>query len=177
MCDDLKKWDDEKFEFTGQDKTYLISNYGRVISLYFNKTKEIAPFEQSGKRKYQRVKLSINKKRYVHLVHRLVAETFIPNTEYKPEVNHINGIKNDNRASNLEWVTRGENLKHAYSTGLREIVRGENHPKSKLTERVVRKTKEMIRSGHSIVSIAKHFDVSIDALYKVKSGNTWGHVK
>jgi hypothetical protein len=54
-----------------------------------------------------------------HLVQRIVAETFIPNPENKPEVNHDNGNKSDNRVSNLYWTTKSENMIHAYKNGLR----------------------------------------------------------
>lgn len=57
------------------------------------------------------------------LVHRIVATYFCDNPEHKPEVNHIDGNKSNNRASNLEWVTRSENERHAYRTGLAKPTR------------------------------------------------------
>lgn len=53
-------------------------------------------------------------------VHRLVAMAFIDNPEAKSEVNHINGVKTDNKACNLEWATRAENIRHAWDSGLNE---------------------------------------------------------
>ena len=63
-------------------------------------------------------------KRTVKPIHILVAEAFVPNPENKPEVNHKNGNKHDNNASNLEWVTHKENCEHAWKTGLTKPSRG-----------------------------------------------------
>lgn len=71
-----------------------------------------------GKEGYYSVLLTILQNQKLCSVHRLVATTFIPNPEHKPQVNHIDGNKLNNEVSNLEWVTQSENMQHARDTGV-----------------------------------------------------------
>lgn len=67
---------------------------------------------------YKQVFISIQNRKYMRYVHRLVAECFLPNPENLPEVNHKDGNKSNNNASNLEWCTRSQNILHALHAGL-----------------------------------------------------------
>lgn len=134
-------WKDIK----GYEGLYQVSNHGRVRSLdriivdnwctRKFKGQVLNPTEHNGKQPYLYVSLSKQGEVKKYFVHQLVAETFIPNPENKPQVNHKDGDPQNNKASNLEWVTNAENTQHAYNTGL--------NSKSKKCTLINIKTKEM----------------------------------
>ena len=104
------------------------------------------------------------------MLHRIIAETFVRNPENKPEINHKDGDKRNNRADNLEWVTRRENDAHARNTGLMRTARGSQKVKSaKLDEKKVAKIK-------SHINLAKQFGVTESLISMIKSGGIWAHV-
>lgn len=108
-----------------------------------------------------------------YLVHRLVAEAFIPNPENKPEVNHKDGNKLNCDVSNLEWVTHKENLKHACNTGLHTPNLGEQHGRHILTETDVLTIRTLLANGVPAVDIAKQYGVSNGTIYDIKHRRNW----
>ncbi len=93
---------------------YSISNYGSVRNDKTGKILKLA-IDRYG---YYKINLREKLKNRYATVHRLVAETFIPNHENKPQVNHKDGNKLNNTLDNLEWVTNAENVIHAYENKL-----------------------------------------------------------
>lgn len=97
-----------------------VSSLGRIRSL-LRIDKTVLKYQHDSKG-YQRVRVTIQREKMTFKVHREVAKAFIPNPDNKPQVNHIDGNKDNNAVDNLEWVTNQENARHALNTGLFETV-------------------------------------------------------
>lgn len=96
----------EKWKLLLENKNYFISTCGRI--------KDRNGFFKKGSisHGYEIVNIELNGVKTSKAIHILVAKTFIDNPEKKLQVNHINGVRNDNRVENLEWVTASENIIH-----------------------------------------------------------------
>lgn len=116
MLAENEKW------VVGYEGKYSVNTEGQVISFLRAErrvmTGSVSKDHRNGASKYHMVSLSLNGTNKTWTVHRLIAEAFLPNPENKPQVNHIDGVKLNNKLENLEWVTRQENVTHAWLTGL-----------------------------------------------------------
>jgi hypothetical protein len=128
-----------------------------------------------GKRGYVQIPLSKNGKRYSKTMHQIVAVSFLENPNNYKEVNHINGIKHDNRVENLEWCSRSENIIHAVKTGLLPVTKGSERIQSKITEEQAIEIKYSDKSIKGI-TFAKKYNVTNANISNIRKGVTWKHI-
>ena len=154
---------------------YTISKLGVVRN---NKTKKIVkPFKNWNG--YIRIALMKDGKRYSRALHRLLAQTFIPNPENLPFINHIDGVKDNNELSNLQWCDRSQNMRHAHDNGLvkgQTGAKGSNNGSSKLTEEDVLKIRKLASDGISSKDIAEQFNISRGNCNSIIARKYWKHI-
>lgn len=179
-------WKDVK----GYEGFYQVSNTGYIRSL----DRVIPHSHGSGNRVlmgrilmahpnpkgYLHAVLSVRCKTLTIRVHRIVAETFIPNPLNLPEVNHIDENKQNNSASNLEWTSHIDNIR--YGTGMarsaksrigRQNTRGEQIGTSKLKEPQVI---EIFKSRKLYTEISEKYNVGMACISRIKNKKTWKHI-
>ena len=156
----------------GYEGLYKVDENGNVFSVRNNKLLKRMMFPSG----YEYVHLCNGKgKTKLFRVHRLVAETFIPNPNNLPEVNHKDGDKLNNNVKNLEWCTNLENMRHSVETGLRNI-KGENNPSAKLTVKdVINIRKEYIPKSKEFgtVALARKYGVTNVMIGKIIRYECW----
>lgn len=150
---------------------YMVTEEGVVVSVKRG-YKKLMKYSET-KEGYLRVGIvcddGVKRKK---LVHRLIAEAFIPNPEDKPCINHKDGNKRNNNVANLEWVTYSENAKHAFSIGLKSN-HGEGNPTNILTPQEVLSIYAKLMDGARVCDVADQYAVSRAAIADIKFKRNW----
>jgi hypothetical protein len=155
---------------------YECDIFGNVYSLNYNKTGERRKLKTNKHSNgYLALSLWKNRKRKTFTIHRLVMLTFCGKSDLN--VNHINGIKDDNRLENLEYCSQSENILHAFRTGL-ACNKGERHSQNKLTKKEVIEIKTALLNPYWGINadLARKYNVEPCVIYKIKKGKSWKHV-
>lgn len=169
---------------SGYEGLYEVSNLGRVRSLdrivrYRNgndrltKGRLLRPCLPQG---YQQVTLCDELSNSPFKVHRLVAIAFCVREIGCNVVNHIDGIKTNNAADNLEWTTSKGNTLHARENGLLDPPIGERSGSAKLSSAEISEIRRLAKSGVRQVDLAKRYGVTQSNISRIASCDTWGHL-
>ena len=159
----------------GFEETYEVSNHGRIRALRTYNQHRAGRLKRPTRHPqgYLAAWLEDRGRRRQVLVHRLVATAFIGAIGDGSEINHKDGDKRNNRVSNLEIVTRSENIRHAMKTGLMRL-NGEDNPAAKLTAEQVRQIRATYTSGgKGYTAFAREFGVSREVIRDIIKGRTW----
>lgn len=151
-------------------ENYQVSNTGLVRSLNYKRLGfvKVLKFRPTYKG-YIKAPLTKNNITKSIFIHRLVAIAFIPNPQNKEQVNHINGIKTDNRVENLEWVTNSENQIHAYKNKLRKI----SYNQRVLTFEDALEVRKLFSLGFTTNQISDKYNVSYDVIRNIIKNKTY----
>jgi hypothetical protein len=155
----------------GEITQYEVSDHGRVKSYITNKVL----CQRSNRCGYFYIVICTKQKHYTKTVHRLVAKAFIPNPDNKPCVNHIDGNKQNNHVSNLEWVTAKENIQHSIKIGLSGRI-GKDNPNNIHDEDVVHSICVLLEDGVDAVKISKITGVPFHTVANIRDGQNWSHI-
>jgi hypothetical protein len=163
----------------GYEGLYDIKSDGTIRSYHKSATNPSIVVTPADGRGYIHVNLCKDGKRKNFWLHRLVASHFIPNPKNRAEVNHIDGNKSNVDVSNLEWVTRSQNIQHAYEKGLIPTIgqRGGKNPNSNLTDAKVLAIRALYAERElSQEEIGKMFGITKQTAYRIIRRKSWTHI-
>lgn len=151
---------------------YEVSDLGEIRAV---KSKRIRKQSVSTKTGYSKVTTWLDYKTVTIPTHREVAKLFIPNPMNKPEVNHIDGNKQNNSVTNLEWVTPKENMAHAHKIGLAPSSKKsvKTHASRKLNVKIANELRMRYKLGASKDTLIQDYGISISSLNKCLKGDTY----
>lgn len=158
-----------------QYKIFKVSNTGLVKNINTNVTYKL----NKNSKGYIVIRLSLENEKISISVHKAVAETFIPNPNNYPVVNHKDGNKTNNVVENLEWCDIKYNNKHARDNGLKLPSYGENNGRAKLKEKDVFNIRMLYKKGDKKFGakpLARMFNVSSTNIKKIVDGIFWKHL-
>lgn len=137
----------------GYEGFYEVSDRGNIKSLHRNPSSNRALIKN--KSGYIQVNLSGKGKIVMKYVHRLVATAFLENINRLPTVNHIDGIRDNNNLSNLEWCSQSQNIRHAFYVTKNRSMVGENNPANKLSNEIRNKIIQLKLEGMPSSEVSK----------------------
>jgi hypothetical protein len=161
---------DEVWAYVSSRDDFAVSDMGRVAKIKSTRASKAGLRGGVCPKGYVRVRIGKKMMR----VHRLVAEAFIPNPNGLESINHKDGNKTNNRASNLEWCTCKENSIHSVSVLGNGV--GSKNGMAKLTESSIYEIRRLISMGVPNTRIADAFGVTHSIIRDVRKGITWRHV-
>jgi hypothetical protein len=147
---------------------YKVSSTGIIYSKYSGGKPRTYSLDRYG---YYKCPLTVNGKTLHLTVHRIVAETFIPNPNNLPQVNHIDGNKLNNDVSNLEWCTAQQNSTHKKIMNL--TAKGERNGNAKYTSDQIHKVCKMLEDGYRDKEIREELGLDKNIIQKIKNGDCW----
>jgi Mor family transcriptional regulator len=158
-------------DVVGYEGHYQVSSLGNVRSI---KIRYIKPsVDKDG---YLKVSLSKENVAKQYFVHRLVGKSFLNNISNLPQINHKDGIKTNNKASNLEWSTALENLSHAYANGLKFLNFGEENRFAKFTSEDILSMRKDRELGMSYRELSIKYNCEISNVRLIIRRKTWKHI-
>jgi hypothetical protein len=162
----------EIWKFIDGFDRYQVSNFGKVRN---NLTGRILKQRICKKNGYLMLALCKDGVRKVRTIHSLIANAFIIKDFNGSEVNHKDGNKLNNAPSNLEWVTRSQNNKHAIDSGLRIPARGERQHSAKLREQDVLQIRKVYKEVGSLI-LSSRYRVTRETITSIIRRQTWKHI-